>query len=77
MSKYVKVKKDSCIACGSCGSAAPEIFDFDDDGLAEVIFEGDGNKGVTLIASDLLEELNEAIDSCPTSCIKTAAAPFA
>ncbi|BCG58800.1 MULTISPECIES: ferredoxin [Paenibacillus] len=77
MSKYVLVKKDSCIACGSCGSAAPEIFDFDDDGLAEVIFEGDNNKGVTLISSDLLEELSDAVDSCPTSCIKTAAAPFA
>lgn len=77
MSKYAKVSKDSCIACGSCGASAPDIFDFDDDGLAEVVFEGDANKGVTLISADLLEDLSDAVDGCPTSCIKTAAAPFA
>ncbi|AKG34365.1 ferredoxin [Paenibacillus durus] len=77
MGKYVVVKKDSCIACGSCGASAPDIFDFDDDGLAEVIYEGDNNRGVTLIAADLQEDLQDAVDSCPTSCIKTSANAFA
>ncbi|BCG60403.1 ferredoxin [Paenibacillus sp. URB8-2] len=77
MGKYAVVKKDSCIACGSCGSIAPDIFDFDSDGIAEVIFEGDDNRGVTAIPENLQEELQEAAESCPTECIQHAEAPFA
>lgn len=76
MAKFAIVKKGECIACGACGATAPEIFDFDGDGLAEVIFNGDGNKGVTEITGDLEEALQEAAEGCPTSCIKVAAAAF-
>jgi len=77
MSKYASVNQEACIACGSCNSAAPDIFDLDYNGIAEVIYEGDGNRGITAIAQDLLDDLQEAYDSCPTGCIKLAAAPFA
>lgn len=77
MGKFVLVDKDSCIACGSCGSVAPDIFDFDSDGIAEVVFEGDSNQGITQIEDGLLEELTDALESCPTGCIKTSGAPFA
>ncbi|WP_042198926.1 ferredoxin [Paenibacillus camerounensis] len=76
MKQYASVTKDSCIACGSCSSAAPEIFDLDNDGVAEVIYEGDSNRGITAIARELLADLQDAIDSCPTGCIKLAAAPL-
>ncbi|MNW67165.1 hypothetical protein D3C74_457180 [compost metagenome] len=49
----------------------------DDSGIATVIFAGDNNRGVTAIAEDLQEELQEAIDSCPTQCIQLAESPFA
>lgn len=77
MSTYVSVNKEACIACGSCNSAAPDIFDLDYDGIAEVIYEGDKNQGITLISEDLQEELQEAIDGCPTQCILLAEVPFA
>lgn len=77
MTSYVIVEKEDCIACSVCNATAPDIFDLDDEGLAEVIYEGDNNRGVTMIAQDLQEELEEAIDSCPSSCIKLAAVPFA
>lgn len=77
MAKYTVVIKGECIACGSCGATAPEIFDFDGDGLAEVVYEGDNNKGVTAIEGDLAEALDEAVESCPTSCIKVKETAFA
>ncbi|WP_058301475.1 ferredoxin [Gorillibacterium timonense] len=76
MAKYSVVDKGECIACGSCGSAAPEIFEYDGEGLAEVVYEGDNNKGVTVIPEDLEDELQEAVESCPTECIKVQDAPF-
>lgn len=74
MAKYAVVNKSECIACGSCGATAPEIFDFDGEGLAEVIFGGDNNQGVTAI--DLEDELQEAAEGCPTECIKVADTAF-
>ena len=33
MAKFTIVDQDTCIACGACGAAAPDIFDYDDDGI--------------------------------------------
>ena len=46
MAKFTIVDKDTCIACGACGVAAPDIFDYDDEGLAENILNGDNNQGL-------------------------------
>lgn len=76
MSKYTIVDKAECIACGSCGSAAPEIFEYDGEGLAEVVFEGDNNQGVKAIPEAMEDELQDAVESCPTECIKVQETPF-
>ncbi|UVI30969.1 ferredoxin [Paenibacillus spongiae] len=76
MAKYTCVDKDTCIACGACGAAAPDIFDYDDEGLAHVIFEGDDNRGIASIDKNLWEELQDAQDSCPTDSIKISDKPF-
>ncbi|AWB44170.1 ferredoxin [Paenibacillus sp. CAA11] len=76
MAKYTWVEKDTCIACGACGATAPDIYDYDDEGLAEVIYEGDANRGVTEIAEDLYDDLQDACDGCPTDSIKVADEPF-
>ena len=39
MAKYTIVDKDTCIACGACGAAAPDIYDYDDEGIAFVILD--------------------------------------
>ncbi|KAA8756125.1 MULTISPECIES: ferredoxin [Paenibacillus] len=76
MSKYTWVEKDTCIACGACGATAPDIYDYDDEGLAEVIFDGDANQGVKAIPDDLFDDMQDACDGCPTDSIKVADEPF-
>ena len=60
MAKYTWVDKDTCIACGACGATAPDIYDYDDEGLAEVIYSGDNNRGITEIPEDLYDDLQDA-----------------
>lgn len=76
MAKYTIVDKDTCIACGACSASAPDLFDYDDDGLAENIFEGDGNQGIVEIPESLWEDLEDACEGCPTDSIKVADEPF-
>lgn len=76
MAKYSWVDKDTCIACGACGSTAPDIFDYDDEGLAEVIYNDDGNHGLKEIPDDLNDDLLDACEGCPTESIKVASKPF-
>ena len=72
--QYTIVDQDTCIACGACGAAAPDIYDYDDDGIAYVIL--DENKGVTAVPDDLLEDMEDAFDGCTTDSIKVEEAPF-
>lgn len=76
MAKYTWVDKETCIACGACGATAPDIYDYDDEGLAEVIYDGDNNTGTVEIPDDLLDDLQDAIDGCPTDSIKQSDSPF-
>ncbi|GEK57928.1 ferredoxin [Marinococcus halophilus] len=74
MAKYTIVDKDTCIACGACGAAAPDIFDYDEEGLAENIV--DDNQGTESIPEDLEEDMIDAFEGCPTDSIKVAEEPF-
>lgn len=76
MAKYTWVDKDTCIACGACGATAPDIYDYDDEGLAEVIYGDDNNQGTTEIPEDLYDDLQDAADGCPTDSIKVADKSF-
>lgn len=76
MAKYTKVAKDECIACGACGSMAPDIFDYDDEGYAENIYAGDANTGTVEISEDLHEDLMDAAEGCPTEAIKVSETAF-
>jgi ferredoxin len=74
MTKYTIVDKETCIACGACGSAAPEIFDYDEEGISFVIL--DDNQGIAEVLEDLHDDLVDACDGCPTDSIKIADQPF-
>ncbi|MGJ9383146.1 ferredoxin [Salipaludibacillus sp. CF4.18] len=74
MANFTMVDKDTCIACGACGAAAPDIFDYDDEGIAEAIL--DNNQGVTEVDSDLEDDLMDALDGCPTESIQVSDQPF-
>jgi len=74
--KFTKVDKETCIACGACGAAAPDIFGYDDEGLAENILPGDGNCGVVEVPEELYDDLEDARSGCPTESILVADKPF-
>lgn len=74
MAKYTIVDQDTCIACGACGASAPDIFDYDDEGLAFVHL--DDNEGQAEIDEDLHDDLEDAYEGCPTDSIKVSAQPI-
>ena len=51
---------DGCIACGACVSICPEVFQFNDDGLAEAVAD---------VASEDESAAKDARDGCPVSVI--------
>ncbi len=57
----VVVDQDLCISCGACVDICPEVFDWNDDEKAQAA-EGE-------IAAELEEQVNEAMESCPTNAI--------
>lgn len=71
LSKYTVVDQETCIACGA---AAPEIFDYNDEGVAFVIL--DENEGTAEVAEGLFDDLDDALEGCPTDSIKVETSPF-
>lgn len=53
----VDVDKEKCIGCGACTAIAPDIFEFDDDGLAKAI------------KNDINDDVKTAAEGCPTEAI--------
>ena len=74
MAKYTIVDKETCIACGACGAAAPDIYDYDDEGIAFVTL--DDNAGNTEVPEVLIDDMMDALDGCPTDSIKVADEAF-
>ena len=58
----VKVNQEKCIGCGACPSLVPEVFDFNDNGLAHAI--------VDVVPNELEEQAKEAIVNCPVEAIE-------
>ncbi|RYM05371.1 ferredoxin [Sporolactobacillus sp. THM7-7] len=74
MTKYTIVDKETCIACGACGAAAPELFDYDDEGLAFSLL--DRNQGNTPVPDEALDDLFDAYEGCPSESIRLSDKPF-
>lgn len=75
MAKYTKIKQDTCIACGACSAEAPDVFSELATGIAYSIL--DDNKGVTELSEDLIEDVEFAVDGCPTESVLVQDTPFA
>lgn len=56
----VNVNKDVCIGCGLCVGSLPEVFEFGDDGKAQVLAG---------VATDEAA-VKEAATNCPVSAIE-------
>ncbi|MGP4060123.1 ferredoxin [Halobacillus sp. H74] len=74
MAKFTIVDQDTCIACGACGAAAPDIYDYDDEGIAYVVL--DDNEGMEEVPEIYQEDMEDALEGCPTDSIKIADFPF-
>jgi ferredoxin len=58
--KYVEIDEDECIGCETCVELCPDVFAFDEE----------ENKAHVINAHSEDENcIDEAIASCPTSCI--------
>ncbi len=75
MAKYTKIKQDTCIACGACSAEAPDVFAELATGIAYSIL--DDNKGVTELSEDFIEDVEFAVDGCPTESVLVQDTPFA
>lgn len=71
---YTIVHKETCIACGACGAAAPKVFDYDDEGISFSII--DQNKGVKAVPTEYEDDTIDAYEGCPTDSIKISKNPF-
>ncbi|EUJ43700.1 ferredoxin [Listeria riparia] len=72
--KYTIVDQSTCIACGACSVHAPDLFDYNDEGLAFTI--QDDNTGTAPIPANLEEDAIDAEQACPSLSIKIADHPF-
>lgn len=52
--------QEGCISCGACVAACPEVFRFDDNGVAEAYAK---------VEPEYEQTTEEARDSCPVSVI--------
>ncbi|WP_033828519.1 ferredoxin [Bacillus andreraoultii] len=74
MAKYTIVDKETCIACGACGASAPDIYDYDDEGIAFVIL--DDNTGTSEVPEILEDDMMDAFEGCPSDSIRVSDKPF-
>jgi ferredoxin len=60
MRRTVYIDKDECIACGLCQDICPEVFRLNDEDMVAEVIKPEGGP------EDLIQD---AIDSCPVTCI--------
>lgn len=63
----LKIIPERCIACGLCHSYAPDVFDYNDDGIVK-LYTPDQNQNDTMTTAES-PEINQAIKECPTRAI--------
>ncbi|ALA50970.1 ferredoxin [Shouchella clausii] len=71
---YTIVELDTCIACGACGLVAPDVYDYNEEGLAYAFL--DHNTGNKPLPDLLVDDAIDAKDGCPTDSIKISDKPF-
>ena len=62
-----KVVRDNCIACGNCSAICPDIYDYDEDGIAYCCI--DNNEMTKEIDEEFKSLVLDAHKNCPTEAI--------
>jgi ferredoxin len=63
MGRKVIVDEECCTGCGTCAELCPDVFEMDDETEKARVILPEGGKE---------ECIEDAIDSCPESCISWA-----
>ncbi|WP_129706500.1 ferredoxin [Priestia megaterium] len=71
---FTIVDKETCIACRACVGGAPDLYDYDSEGLAYAVL--DNNEGTKEVPEHQQDEMREAYEGCPSESIKVAEQPF-
>ncbi|AMM44981.1 ferredoxin [Bacillus phage SP-15] len=74
MPKFTRINCDTCIACGACGMSAPDVYDYDDEGLAYSTL--DENKGQIPVPEELVDDVLDAFEGCPSGSVRVQDTPF-
>ena len=53
---------------------APDLFDYNEEGISFGLL--DDNKGITPVAEEIIDELEDAYESCPSNSIIVSDEPF-
>ena len=62
-----KIIREDCIACGNCNAICPEVYDYDEDGIAYCVLDDNTmNEEVTEKYRSLVQE---AQVNCPTEAV--------
>lgn len=59
MARKFYIDEDECIGCGACVDCCPDVFSLNEDNIAEITNADGGSE----------EEIQDAIDACPSECI--------
>lgn len=63
----VIVNNEACIGCGACMAIASDVFEINDEGLAEA---KDDKNIIDNMSDNLKEDVMDALEGCPTSAIQ-------
>ena len=62
-----KIIRENCIACGNCNAICPDIYDYDEDGIAYCHI--DNNQCKAVVPDNFKSLIIEAQINCPTEAI--------
>lgn len=63
----VRVNQEACIGCGACMAIASDVFEINDEGLAEAKEE---KNIIDNMDEELKNDVMDALEGCPTSAIQ-------
>lgn len=58
----LEVNQDVCIGCGACQAIAPDVFEINDEGLAQAKVEE--------VPEEVMEDATDAKEGCPVGAIE-------
>lgn len=64
----VEVNWDTCIGHGVCEGAAPQVFELDDDGVLQLLIEGE-------IPEKMQKDVRKAAFGCPEHALRLIKSP--